>query len=324
MKNRPLITVTRKLTDRVEKALSERFDARLNDRDVPLSESQLKTAMCESDAVLCTVSDKLNHHVLTVANRRATMVANFGVGFSNIDTDTARKEDIVVSNTPDVLTDATADIALLLILATTRRAYRSEALLRSGHWTGFSIAEDLGMSIQGKTLGIIGMGRIGQAVARRAALGFGMEVAYYNRSELNTAAFDYPAVAHDSMASVMSSSDVVSIHIPGAGEGMGPVITRELIGCMPSHSFLINTARGDLIDEDALITALEKGQIAGAGLDVYASEPQVPDRLRVLKNVSLLPHVGSATEEVRDAMGMLALENLVAHFSGGQYPSRIV
>ena len=196
MNNKPVVTLTRRLTDKVETRLSEHFNVIPNLTDRPLSDPDLKRAMQDSDAVLCTVSDQLTADILTVENRRASMIANFGVGYSNIDIDTAKREGIVVSNTPDVLTDATADIALLLILAVTRRAYETESLLRSGGWEGFSITKDLGTSIQDKVLGIVGMGRIGRAVAQRAALGFGMQIAYYNRSEIDAAAFDYPVTVH--------------------------------------------------------------------------------------------------------------------------------
>jgi len=323
MNSRPVITLTRKLTNKIEERLACCFDVRLNSTDQKLSNADLKRAMQESDAVLCTVSDSMAEDVLNVANRRASMIANFGVGYSNIDIDTARRKGIVVSNTPDVLTDATADIALLLILAVTRRAYAFESLLRTGDWRGFAITDNLGMSIQNKVLGVIGMGRIGRAVARRAALGFGMQIAYYNRSEINNNSFDYPAVAHESIESIMANSDVVSLHIPGRG-GKGPVISADLIARMKPNAFLINTARGDVVDEQALIQALESQQIAGAGLDVYLDEPKVPEKLRMMKNVTLLPHIGSATQEVRDVMGMLAVDNLLAHFNGGEYPSRVV
>ena len=320
-KTKPVVTVTHRLTSRVEERLSALFTIRPNTEDRLLSADELATAMQASDALLCTVTDVLTADILKVKNRRASMIANFGVGYSNIDIETARGEGIIVSNTPDVLTDATADIAMLLILASTRRAYRAESLLRAGRWSGFSIARDLGVSIQNKTLGIVGMGRIGRAVARRAVLGFGMKIVYYNRSEVE--GLDFPAISCDSIASVMQGSDVISLHIPGA-VGEGPVITGEMIAKMKSTSFLINTARGDLVDEQALIQALESGQIAGAGLDVYADEPHVSKELKKMDMVTLLPHIGSATQEVRDAMGMMAIDNLVVHFNGGEYPSRVV
>lgn len=320
MKKKPVVTVTRKLTERVETRLAQYFDVRLNPDDAPLSSTQLMTAMQASDALVCTVSDVVSREVLLVDRRRVSMIANVGVGYSNIDIASARQADIVVSNTPDVLTDATADIAMLLILAATRRAYEAESMLRQGQWQGFSVSTGLGMSIQGKVLGVIGMGRIGQALARRAALGFGMEVIYYNRSAVTN--LDFPAQACADVDEVMSHSDVVSLHIPGTPQG--PVIAKEQIDKMKSGAFLINTARGDVLDERALINALCSDRIAGAGLDVYTNEPHVPKELLALSNVTLLPHIGSATLEVRDAMGMLAVDNLIAHFEQAEYPSRVV
>jgi len=225
-----------------------------------------------------------------------------------------------VSNTPNVLTDATADIAMLLILSATRQAYAAEQKLRTNNWSGFSIVEGLGMSIQGKVLGIIGMGRIGRATARRAALGFGMDVIYYNRSPVTNLNFE--ARKMDSIEAVMTDADVVSIHVPGGGSS--PLVTAAHIAKMKPSAFLVNTARGDSIDQEALIKALENGNIAGAGLDVFTNEPDVPEDLRRMENVTLLPHIGSATLEVRTAMGMLAADNLDAFFAGRNLPNAVV
>jgi lactate dehydrogenase-like 2-hydroxyacid dehydrogenase len=219
-----------------------------------------------------------------------------------------------------VLTDATADIAILLILSATRRAYAAERDLRDGRWAGFSVVESLGRGIQNKVLGIIGMGRIGRATAHRAALGFGMDVVFYNRSPVTDLGFD--AKQLDSIDTVMAASDVVSVHVPGGGAN--PLITANHIAQMKPSAYLVNTARGDSIDQTALIDALVDGRIAGAGLDVFAHEPSVPDVLCEMENVTLLPHIGSATQEVRTAMGMLAADNLDAFFSGDVLPSRVV
>lgn len=321
MIDKPVVTVTRRLTASVEEYLSTLFDARFNKNDKPLSESDLLKAMQESDALLCSITDSINARLINAENRRASIVANFGVGYNNIDIDTAKQKGVVVSNTPDVLTDATADIAMLLILSVTRGASNAENMLRQGDWHGFSIADNLGVSIQNKTLGVIGMGRIGRALARRAVRGFGMKAIYYNRSEVTGLGFN--ASGYGSISDVMEHADVISLHIPGA-LGQSPVITRELIAKMKPSSFLINTARGDVVDESALIHALKTGQIAGAGLDVYQQEPHVPDTLQALGNVTLLPHIGSATQEVRDAMGMMAAANIAAHFGDKNYPSRVV
>jgi lactate dehydrogenase-like 2-hydroxyacid dehydrogenase len=240
---------------------------------------------------------------------------------NNIDLEAARAAGLVVSNTPGVLTDATADLALALILAVTRRMTETEALLRRGEWDGFRPTGFLGMGLQGKTLGVVGMGRIGEATARRAAFGFGMRIAYFNRSTVGP--FDFAAEALPSVAAVMAAADVVSLHIPG-GDGNRGLVSGELIAAMKPTAYLVNTARGDVVDEAALAAALAEGRIAGAGLDVYAEEPKVHAALLAAPNATLLPHVGSATLETRSAMGMLAVDNLEAHFAGRPYPSRVV
>ena len=205
--------------------------------------------------------------------RRTQILANFGVGVNNIDLDAAEAAGLIVTNTPGVLTDATADLAIALMLATTRRMSETEAILRRGEWTGFRPTGWLGMGLQGKTLGILGMGRIGQATARRAALGFGMGVIYFNRSPVGP--FDFPAEPRPTIAAVMAEADVVSLHLPGGGSNRG-LISAELIAAMKPTGYLVNTARGDVLDEPALIAALRERRIAGAGLDVYAEEPSVP------------------------------------------------
>lgn len=308
--------MTRRLPAAVEARLSGRYDVRLNADDKPLDSAQLRAAMTDYDALIATVSDCLDRRVLDVPDRRVQLIANVGVGVSNIDIDYARREGIALSNTPDVLTDATADIALLLILASTRRAFAAEQKLRRGDWRGFSLVDGLGISVRGKILGVVGMGRIGRATARRAHFALGMQVAFYNRSPIADPLLEFGFAAHqvDSIDSLMATADVVSIHLPGG-------ITEPLIGArqiaqMKSSAHLINTGRGDSIDQQALIAALLDGRIAGAGLDVFADEPDVPEVLMQLDNVTLLPHIGSATEEARTAMGMLATDNLDGFFGG--------
>jgi len=317
---RPGVLLTRKLPAAVEARLCSTYEVQLNTTDKPMSKAELSAAMTEFDALVSTVSDPLDAPVLQSGNRRVRIIANVGVGYSNIDIDTARAEGIAVSNTPDVLTEATADIALLLILAATRRAYAAERKLRENRWDGFSLVDGLGSSVQGKVIGIIGMGRIGQATARRAAFGLGMKVVFYNRSPISD--LDFEATRLDTIADVMASADVVSVHVPGCGST--PLVNADHIAMLKPTAYLINTARGDSIDEAALIAALTEGRIAGAGLDVYTEEPEVPDALRTLDNVTLLPHIGSATEEVRTAMGMVAADNLDAFFSGSALPCRVV
>ncbi len=317
---RPGVLLTRKLPAAVEARLCSTYEVQLNTTDKPMSKAELSAAMTEFDALVSTVSDPLDAPVLQSGNRRVRIIANVGVGYSNIDIDTARAEGIAVSNTPDVLTEATADIALLLILAATRRAYAAERKLRENRWDGFSLVDGLGSSVQGKVIGIIGMGRIGKATARRAAFGLGMKVVFYNRSPISD--LDFEATRLDTIADVMASADVVSVHVPGCGTT--PLVNADHIAMLKPTAYLINTARGDSIDEAALIAALTEGRIAGAGLDVYTQEPEVPDALRSLDNVTLLPHIGSATEEVRTAMGMVAADNLDAFFSGSTLPCRVV
>ena len=320
----PKILVTRKLPAAVEARLSERYDVRLNPDDRPLNRAQLSAAMAHYDALVSTVSDTLDAPILQAPQRRVRMIANVGVGFSNIDMAAARSANISVSNTPDVLTEATADIALLLILASTRRTSAAEKKLRQGDWRGFSIVDDLGSSVQGKTLGIIGMGRIGRATARRAHFGLRMEVVFYNRTQLADPAqtLGFAARQVDSIDALMTTSDVVSVHVPGGGAV--PLISARHIAQMKPSGYLINTARGDSIDQNALVAALVEGRIAGAGLDVYADEPTVPDALLQLENVTLLPHIGSATAEVRTAMGMLAVDNLDGFFDGAGPVNRVL
>ena len=316
---RPKVLLTRKLPAAVENRLSSTYAVELNTTDQPMSKAEITKAMSNFDALVSTVSDPLDATVLQTDNRRVQLIANVGVGYSNIDTNTAGDEGIAVSNTPDVLTDATADIALLLILSATRRAYAAEKKMREGRWQGFSLIDGLGTSMQGKILGIIGMGRIGQATARRALFGLGMKVVFYNRSPI--AGLDFEATRLDTIDDVMASADVVSVHVPGSGAC--PIVSADHIALLKPTAYLINTARGDSIDQAALITALTEGRIAGAGLDVYLDEPEVPKELRSLQNVTLLPHIGSATEEVRTAMGMLAADNLDAYFSNTPLPNKV-
>ncbi|PZQ47920.1 MAG: D-glycerate dehydrogenase [Rhodovulum sulfidophilum] len=320
--SRPRVIVTRKLPDPVEERLGALFDVALNPTDRPFSAGDLKAAMRDADGVLCAVVDPMTAEVLGVEGRRAGIVANFGVGVNNIDLAAAEANGVVVGNTPDVLTDATADIAIALMLAATRRMYETEKMLREGRWTGFSITAQLGMGLRDKVIGIVGMGRIGQATARRAALGFGMKVIYFNRSDLKVA-LDFPAERRATIREVMAEADVVSLHIPGGGENRGR-ISAELIAAMKPTAYLVNTARGDVVEEPALVAALAEGRIAGAGLDVFAAEPNVPAELIGLENVTLLPHIGSATLETRTAMGMLAVDNLEAFFGGAPLPARVV
>lgn len=321
---KPRVIVTRKWPAAVEQALAERFDTTLNAGDIPFTATQLKAALLNFDAVLPTVSDKLPAEIFPDEELRAKIIGNFGVGFSHIDIGAAKRRGIAVTNTPGVLTDCTADIAMSLLLAVARRTGEGERQLRSGAWKGWCPTHMIGAKVTGKTIGIIGMGRIGKATARRAHFGFGMKVVFFNRSRVDdeeTRAMS--AVQLPSIEDVLEQADFVSLHCPGGAENRN-LINAERLGRMKKSAFLINTARGDVVDEIALADALEGGVIAGAGLDVFAQEPQVPERLIRLENTVLLPHLGSATEETRVAMGMKVVDNISAFFAGEPIPDRVV
>ena len=320
---RPRIIVTRRLPEPVEARLKSLFTVALNHSDTPFSQEKLATAMARADGVLCTFGDKIDEDVLVAHGaRKARIVANFGVGTNHIDLETAEDIGVVVTNTPGVLDDATADLAMALVLASTRRMYLHESRLRRGAWQGFDITSGLGTSLHGKTLGVIGMGRIGTALAARAHFGFGMKVIYFNRSKVLVPSIP-EAEAADSIEAVLAAADVVSLHVPGDA-GNRHLIDAARLALMKPDAHLVNTARGDVVDEAALIAALQNGAIAGAGLDVYEQEPNVPEALKALDNVTLLPHIGSATMETRIAMGMRAVDNLVAFFADEVPPHQVV
>ena len=321
--SRPVVIVTRRLPGAVEEAVAKDFDARLNREDRPLSAAELQEALRTADALLPTVTDKLTADVLSADPLRTKMIANFGVGFNNIDVTAAKARGISVSNTPDVLTDATADLAMTLLLMVGRRAGEGERHLRAGHWAGWRPTHMLGRMVSGKTLGLIGMGRIARAVARRAHHGFGMRVLYTDPyPPPPEVAKELGAEQRATIEEVLSQSDFVSLHCPATPETRHLMSGVRLAKMKPS-AYLINTARGDVVDEQALIEALTKGWLAGAGLDVFEREPQVSAALLAMENVVLLPHLGSATEETRVAMGMRALENLRLHFAGSPLRDRV-
>ena len=310
MVDKPRILVTRKWPEPVEALIAQRYDATFNDSDVALTSAQLAAAMRDFDAICPTITDPLDASILGVAGRRVQIIANYGAGVDHIDLAAARAAGIVATNTPGVLTDATADIAITLMLMTTRRAGEGERELRAEQWTGWRPTHLLGTSLRGKTLGLVGFGRIAQAMAERARFGFGMDIVYFSRrpgaqeDEQRLGARFVP-----SLVDLVAQSDVVSLHIPGGAETRN-IIDAAIFAHMAPHAILINTARGDVVDEGALIDALEAGRIGGAGLDVFAGEPHVSQRLRDAPNTVLLPHLGSATRETREAMGMRALANL--------------
>ena len=319
-----MVIVTRRLPEAVHEALTREFDARLNPEDRPLTADGLREAVRTADALLPTVTDKLTADVLSAEPRRLQLIANFGVGFNNIDVEAAKARGIAVSNTPDVLTDATADLAMTLLLMVARRTGEGERHVRGGQWTGWRPTHMLGTQVSGKTLGLVGMGRIARAVAQRAHHGFGMKVIFHDPypppAEL---AASLGAEPRGSVEDVLREADFVSLHCPATPETRH-LMNRERFSQMRPGAFLINTARGDVVDEAALVEALESGRIAGAGLDVFEKEPQVTQALVAMDNVVLLPHLGSATEETRVAMGMRALENLRLFFAGQPLRDRVV
>ncbi|KSV94964.1 D-glycerate dehydrogenase [Sinorhizobium sp. GL28] len=323
MSSKPRILVTRRWPAAVEQVLAERFDVTLNEGDVPMTAEGLADALRTYDAVLPTVSDRLPAELFAGGGLRAKILGNYGVGYNHIDVAAAKAANIVVTNTPGVLTDCTADIAMTLLLAVARRAGEGERQVRAGEWTGWRPTHMIGSKVTGKTLGIIGFGRIGKAMAKRCHFGFDMDVVFYNRSRIDPAeASRYGARQLDTVEDVLRASDFVSLHCPGGGENRH-LINAERLALMKPGAYLINTARGDVIDEAALVAALENGVIRGAGLDVFEAEPNVPERLRRLENVVLLPHLGSATEETRVAMGMKVVANVTAFFEGREPPDRV-
>ena len=316
------VLVTRRWPEEVERALQERFEVVLNDGDRALSDAELAQAMGEFDVICPTVSDKIDAEVLGGGDR-VKLIANYGVGFDHIDLAAAKAKGIAVSNTPGVLTDATADIALTLLLMAARRAGHGERELRAGRWRGWRPTHLIGSSLKDKVLGLVGMGRIAVATARRARHGFGMRIAYYARRECDPAiAAELDARFHPELHGLLGASDFVSLHIPGGAETAN-LIDAAALAAMKPGSYLINTARGGIVDHDALAEALRTGHLAGAGLDVYPHEPQVPEALLSLENVVLLPHLGSANIETRIAMGMKALANIEAFARGEPLPDRI-
>ncbi len=321
---RPTVIVTRRLPVPVEERLAAQFDARLNRDDHPFTAAELQDALRGADALLPTVTDRLNAAVLATEPLRAKILANYGVGFNHIDVNAAKTRGLVVTNTPDVLTDDTADDAVMLMLMVARRAGEGERQVRAGAWTGWGPTHMLGTKVSGKTLGLVGLGRIGRAVARRAHHGFGMRVIFHDPYPPPPAvAAELGAEPKASVDDVLREADFVSLHSPATPETRHLIDARRL-ALMKRGAFLINTARGDIVDEAALVEALKRGTIAGAALDVFEREPLVPPELRTLENVVLLPHLGSATAETRAAMGLRALENLTAFFAGAPPRDRVV
>jgi len=320
---RPRVIVTRRWPEEVETRLGEYFDVQLNSQDRPLGRDGLKEAFASADAVFSTVTDAIDADVLSAESMCAKLIGNFGVGFNNIDLDAAKARGLVVTNTPEVLTDATADLAMALLLCVARRVGEGERHLRAGAWTGWRPTHMMGTQVTGKTLGLIGLGRIGQAMARRAHHGFGMRILFFDPYPPGDGVLrDLGAEPRATVEDVLQESDFVSLHCPATPENRHLIDAARLRHMKP-EAFLINTARGDVVDESALNDALDKGLLAGAGLDVFEREPEVLPGLLTRENVVLLPHLGSATHETRVAMGMKVLENARAFFNGAEPPNRV-
>lgn len=310
--------VTRKLPETVEAKLAAAFEAELNPSDRPFGRDRLREAMRRCDVLAANVRDRIDAGLIAEAGERLRLIANFGAGTDNIDLGAAKSRGIAVTNTPDVLTEDTADLVMALILMGPRRLGEGERNLRSGRWRGWSPTDQLGRSLTGKSLGIVGLGRIGSAVARRARA-FGMSVHYHNRRPVA----EEDARYWPDLDGMLAEMDLVSLNAP-CGPETHHLIDRRRLGLMRPDAWLINAARGALVDQDALIEALAAGRIGGAGLDVYPNEPDVDPRLLELPNLVLLPHLGSATLESRTAMGEKVLANILAFAEGGELPDRVV
>ena len=316
---KPTLLITRPLPDSVVDAARGHFDVTLRRDTSPLTAAELRAALRDYDAVLPTLGDRFDAGVFADApNPRTKMLANFGVGYNHIDAVAAKAAGIAVSNTPGAVTDATADIALMLILMTARRAGEGERMVRAGAWAGWHPTQLLGTHVTGATVGIIGMGRIGQAIARRCHFGFGMTVIFHNRSPLADVGMPAKQV---SLPHAMAA-DFVVVAVPG-GAATHHLIDQPAFAAMRPNGIFINVSRGEVVDETALITALATGQIAGAGLDVYEQEPHIPAALMAMENVTLLPHLGTAALNVRLDMGMMAVDNLIAFTEGRDPPNRV-
>lgn len=320
----PRILLTRRWPAEVERHLAQHFKVTLNPQDTPLSAAQLSEALRSHEVVCPTVTDRITADVLeAAAGGPCRLLGNFGVGVSHIDLEACRRLGIQVSNTPDVLTEATADIAILLMLMVSRRAGEGERQVRAGAWPGWAPTAHLGAEVTGKTFGVIGFGRIGQAAARKAHHGFGMPVLYHSRNRVSPEQEAALGARHcATVDELLAQSDFVSLHCPGGAETRHLLDARRL-ALMKPGAFLINTARGEIIVEEALVEALREGRMGGAGLDVYEREPSVPPALLGLENVVLLPHLGSATMETRVAMGMRVVNNIERFLAGQEPPDRV-
>ncbi|HLI10081.1 MAG TPA: D-glycerate dehydrogenase [Alphaproteobacteria bacterium] len=322
-KRRPLVLVTRKLPDVIETRMMELFDTRLNRDDKPLSQAELVEAVKLADVLVPTVTDRIDRAILAEAGPQLRLIASFGTGVDHIDLATARQRGITITNTPGVLTEDTADMTMALILAVSRRLVEGEQLLRAGKWEGWGPTFMLGRRIWGKRLGIIGMGRIGSALARRAR-GFGLSIHYHNRRRLHVEVEnELEATYWESLDQMLAHVDIISINCPHTPATYHLLSARRLKLVRP-HAYIVNTSRGEVIDENALARMLANKEIAGAGLDVFEQEPAVNPKLLKLPNVVLLPHMGSATVEGRIDMGEKVIINIKTFVDGHTPPDRVL
>jgi len=322
MKDKPLVIVTRKLPEGIEARMRDLFDARLNVSDTPMDATALKTAVKTADILVPTVTDRVGGEVIEAAGPQLKLIANFGVGFNHIDAKAARARGIAVTNTPGVLTDATADITMTLLLAVTRRAVEGSDVLRSGKFAGWNPTWMMGVGLRGRALGIVGMGRIGEAVAQRSRA-FGMKIHYHNRKRASAEVErELEATYWPDLDKMIPEMDIVSINCPSTPETYH-LMSASRIGRMKKSAYLINSARGDIVDEAALADALERGAIAGAGLDVFEKEPKVEPKLLAQKNAVLFPHLGSSTIEARTGMGEKVIANILAFTRGEKLPDLV-
>ena len=322
-RNRPHVVVTRKLPDAIETRMMELFQARLNEADKPMDKAELAEAVKACDVLVPTVTDRIDSAVLAHAGERLRLIANYGTGVDNIDVEAAYKRGLTVTNTPGVLTDDTADMTMALILAVSRRLAEGERLARSGEWEGWRPTAMLGRRIWGKRLGILGMGRIGSAVARRAK-GFGLSVHYHNRRRVHEdLENELEATYWESLDQMLARVDIVSVNSPHT-PGTYHLLSARRLALLQPHAIVVNTSRGEVIDEAALTRLLRDRKIAGAGLDVFEHEPAINPKLRQLDNVVLLPHMGSATIEGRVDMGEKVIINIKTFMDGHKPPDRVI
>jgi lactate dehydrogenase-like 2-hydroxyacid dehydrogenase len=316
----PKLFVTRRLPQPVEDRLRAGFEVTFGSDDAPFDQAGLPAQVKDFDAVLLTLTEPLPAQVLAELPPQVKIIATFSVGFDHIDVAAATARGITVVNTPGAVIESTADTAFLLLLASARRAHEGEALVRSGAWTGWRPTQLLGTDVHGKRLGLVGFGGIGRAVARRAQ-GFRMEVHYFEPQPVKADA-ELRATYHARLEDLLAISDILSLHCPST-EQTRNLVNARTIELLPQGAVIVNSARGDLVDDEALIAALRSGRVAAAGLDVYRGEPQLDPRYRTLPNVFLLPHLGTATHATRTEMGMIAAANLEAFFAGRPPPNRV-